>query len=151
MRDVGPIYMKSLSTVLFTSFLLVANALAGLPEVKGMAKDERITVYVMYSEPQITEYLFEFAPGAVTIRRNGKLLGKLAISEEESAKIDHFLYTVRMAKTASRNLLGAAVYRITHTQSGRQAGEWSYRIESPKKTTKPTLSMRDLLARVERD
>ena len=108
-----------------------------------------VVISLMYSEPKITIYLFVFELGTVTIREDGKLLGKLTISEQEAIKIDHFLYTVRRGKKASRSTLGAPLYRITHETSGQKAGEWSFHITSTKETSKPTLSLRELMTRAE--
>ncbi len=150
--DVVPKIMKTTIPFLLSTILMVMSSVAGLPEIKGMGEDEQITVSLMYSEPAITEYEFVFKAGSVTIRENGKLLGKLNVSQKEASKIDHFLYTVRRAKQANRrSVLGAPVYQITHHQSGQRSGEWRYRVDTLKTTTKPTLSMRELLAKVKKN
>ena len=141
--------MKTIASVLMFSLLTVVNAVAGIPEIEELEKDERVVISLMYSEPKITIYLFVFELGTVTIREDGKLLGKLTISEQEAIKIDHFLYTVRRGKKASRSTLGAPLYRITHETSGQKAGEWSFHITSTKETSKPTLSLRELMTRAE--
>ena len=134
--------------ILVVAGLLATSSYGGLPEIEDMADDEQVTVKLLYSEPGITEYQFLFRGGEVSIRENGKLLGTLKITEAEAARIDLFLDTVRRAKRASRHVLGAPVYRITHEESGRKSGEWTYRVGSLRETTKPTLSMRQLLERV---
>jgi hypothetical protein len=128
--------------------LCVPALLAGIPEIGRLKPTEQLSITVVYSEPVISEHKYVFSAGKVTLIENGKLLGKLTISAEDAGRIDQHLLAVQRGKKASRRLLGAPGYTITHEDSGKTLATWDFRIEEPKKTDKPELSLRELKKRL---
>ena len=135
---------------LLLALLWMPTLLAGLPEIKNLKADEKVLVEVLYTEPGISTYKYEFSGKKVTISHNGKLLGKLDISAEDATKIDQYLLTVKRARRASRNTLGAPEYTIRHEDSGKLLGTWTYRVDfiDPKESPKPALSLYELRKRI---
>lgn len=121
---------------------------AGLPKIEDLKPDEQVSITLMYSEPVVTEYRYVFAGRGVTINENGKPLGKLVITDEDAVRIDNHLWEVERGKRASRNLLGAPVYTIKLENSGKTVGTWTYRIDGPKASRKPVLSLGELKNRL---
>ncbi|MBK1884529.1 hypothetical protein JIN85_19085 [Luteolibacter pohnpeiensis] len=124
------------------------SLLAGPPKVEGLKPDERVSVTLIYSEPAITKYKYVFSGSEVTISENGKTLGKLAITAEDAVHIDQHLWAVERGKKAGRSVMGAPVYTIKHESSGKTIGTWTYRIDEPKESRKPVLSLGELRKRL---
>jgi len=142
--------MKQSLLHLLLALLWMPTLLAGLPEIKNLKADEKVLVEVLYTEPGVSTYKYEFSGKKVTISQDGKLLGKLDISAEDAAKIDQYLLNVKRARKASRNTLGAPKYTIQLEDSGKLLGTWTYRIDflDPKDSPKPALSLDELRKRI---
>ena len=128
--------------------LCVPALLAGIPEIESLKATERLSVTVVYSEPVISEHKYVFSAGQVAISENGKMVGKLVIAAGDGGLIDQHLWAVQRGKKGSRRLLGEPVYTITHEDSGKTLATWNFRIEEPKKSDKPELSLRELKERL---
>lgn len=128
--------------------LWLPSILAGVPKIEDLDDDEVISISVLYTEPGVTEYKYVFAHKRVSISQNGKNLGNLAISAEDSVRIDQYLKTVERGKKIGRTGFGHPVFSIDHTKSGKLIGSWGYRIEREKESRKPVLSLWELKERI---
>lgn len=140
--------MRKWITHAWLGLLCMPSLLAGVPKIEGLKPDEQVSITLIYSEPAVTESKYVFSAGAVTISVNGKPLGKLMISNEDAARIDQHLWAIERGKKSSRNTLGAPVYTIKHEQSDKTMGTWTYRIDEPKESKKPVLSLGELKKRL---
>lgn len=140
--------MKTFIMHLLLALLWMPLLRAGVPKMEDLKSDEQISVSVMHSEPAVSECTYVFVSRSVTISENGKTLGKLVISAEDALRIDQYLSTIERGKKAGRNVLGAPVYTISHQKSGKTTGTWTFRIDEPKETTKPVLSLAELKKRL---
>ncbi len=140
--------MRTKFILIFAILITTTSLYGGIPEIESLGENERISIQLTYSEPLIVIFLFIFENKSVTIFKNAKQVGKIAISDGEAARIDHFLYRVWRGKKARKSDMGVPAYRITHEQSGRKSGEWSYSSYELKKPSKPSLSLRELRERV---
>ena len=126
----------------------ISPLMAAVPKIEDLKPNERVSITLMYSEPAVNEYIYVFAGRAVTISQNGKLHGRLVITDEDAERIDEHLFAVQKAKKASKNLLGAPVYTIKHENSGKTIETWTYRISKTKESRKPVLSLGELKKRI---
>lgn len=140
--------MKTLIQCLLLTLALIPSLVAGLPEIKALKGTEEITVTETFSEPKITEYKYAFKKLQVTISENGKKLGTFPLTEEDAARIDEFLTTVKRGKKAGRGDFGHPSYLIQHENSGKVIGQWTYWITAPKESQKPVLPLGDLRKRL---
>jgi len=126
------------------------SLLGALPSIEKLKDGESLVVTMSFTEPAITEYHFTFKSRAVIIKKGKKLLGNLAISREDVENIDRFLNLVRRGKKAGRRSLGGPHYYVSLHKAGREIDQWSFIISDIRNSSKPYLSLYELMKRLEK-